>query len=409
MIQEICGEMVATMRSLPPEELGSCTELFGRWAGLVLQAYEDPSRNVWMNVGLPMEICELFQLKPVIVEGLVCLFTMRGIGKEILEQGEKFTLSKDICPFQLGAIGGLYQRMFPEPQMVLRSNHLCDSREKLAQLSAYLYQKPYAYVDLPNHGLPATEEYVTRQIEGLFKTLGEFWGVEITDSQIAEVFSCANQIRENCLRINALRKKGLTPYTAKEMSFINMLLSGYVAIDREMVRISEKIVQELAAYTDRHGFSRYPEKHRLFLMYVPFLFPTEEFDRWLEGEMNICIVFDELSDVYWEPLDPRDPFRSLARRCLQHPYVGPVRRRAEAAVQLAKEFQVDGVIHPSHWGCRQLNGAIRVIQGCFAEADIPFIDLDVDLGDPRNVNFSGIKSQIEAFVDILKKRRVALA
>lgn len=405
MIKEKCRQWTERMYSTPKEQLDACSELYGRWAELGLRCYEDSSRNAWIGETFPGEVLEIFDLVPVHIEGLVMFLTFEGLGKEIFEAGQKYTLSRDLCIFQTGSIQAIYEGAFPEPQLFLRTNVLCDGREKVLQLASHVYKKPYFYIDMPNHYTPGSVDYVARQWEGLFRELGDMFGVKPTDSKIEEVFTLSNRIRENLIEINQLRKMG-SPYPIQSMGMVEPIFAnGYLKADAELVRLSERIVAEMRSYAASSSPSS--DKIRLFWMIAPFLFPAEEFYHWLQEEKGAEIAIEEMAHIYWEPLDPKDPFRSLAKKALSLYWQGPIQRRAQMAIQNAKEYQADGVVHLSHWGCRHLIGPVKILQDCFSKESLPFLDLDIDLGDGSNINWPNLKGQLEAFLEILRRRKGA--
>ena len=49
----------------------------------------------------------------------------------------------------------------------------------------------------------------------------------------------------------------------------------------------------------------------------------------LEKEYRANIVSDELNDIYWDPIDPEDPYTGMARRAISIPINGNIQRRIE--------------------------------------------------------------------------------
>ena len=68
----------------------------------------------------------------------------------------------------------------------------------------------------------------------------------------------------------------------------------------------------------------------------------------LEENFGANIVIDELSHIWWEPMDESQPLRSLVNRMITHHIVGPLERRLEVITQLAQEYKIDGAINPAH-------------------------------------------------------------
>jgi benzoyl-CoA reductase/2-hydroxyglutaryl-CoA dehydratase subunit BcrC/BadD/HgdB len=140
----------------------------------------------------------------------------------------------------------------------------------------------------------------------------------------------------------------------------------------------------------------------LWLHYIRPYYPNEIIS-YLEA-MGASVCFNEASHVYWEPLDPAKPFESLAAKVLSIPNGGPLERRAGLALKLVDEYKVDGVIHFSHWGCRQSCGGEYVIRDLMRKRDIPMLILDGDGTDSRNYSKEQTRLRLEAFLEMLEVR-----
>ena len=115
----------------------------------------------------------------------------------------------------------------------------------------------------------------------------------------------------------------------------------------------------------------------------------------LEKEYGAAIVIDELNTVTWDPIDPNDPYKGMARRAISNPLNGKIKNRITHLQKLALDYRVDGAINPCNWGCRQGAGARGLITEGLKEIGVPVLNLEVDCVDPKNfsehsfVNFKG--------------------
>jgi len=91
----------------------------------------------------------------------------------------------------------------------------------------------------------------------------------------------------------------------------------------------------------------------------------------------------------------------LAKHHVKHPLVGPVERRLEILVQLARVYRVDGAINPAHWGCRQSSGIRLLFNDYLRSAGVSVLHLDVDCVDERNFSEGQIMTRLEAFMEML--------
>jgi benzoyl-CoA reductase/2-hydroxyglutaryl-CoA dehydratase subunit BcrC/BadD/HgdB len=83
------------------------------------------------------------------------------------------------------------------------------------------------------------------------------------------------------------------------------------------------------------------------------------------------------------------------------PSNGPIARRLQGILDGVARYGCDGVIHHSHWGCRQSAGAVRVIRDRLRREGIPLLDLDGDCLDPTNVQPGPLRTRMEAFIETL--------
>jgi len=145
---------------------------------------------------------------------------------------------------------------------------------------------------------------------------------------------------------------------------------------------------------------------RLRLMWIQNRIPFKhELDELLEQQHGAAIVIDELNDVTWEPVDPRDPFTGMARRILSVPLCANADDRVASLQRLAKDYRVDGAINPCHWGCRQGAGIRGLVEAGLERAGVPVLNLEVDCVDARNFSPGQLRPRLEAFLEMLAERR----
>jgi len=94
---------------------------------------------------------------------------------------------------------------------------------------------------------------------------------------------------------------------------------------------------------------------------------------------------------------------SLSEKMLSNSSNGPLERRVDAALKMARIYEVDGVIHFSHWGCRQSSGGASVIANALKDQGIPCMILDGDGGDPTNYSPGQTQTRLDAFVEMLDR------
>ena len=89
---------------------------------------------------------------------------------------------------------------------------------------------------------------------------------------------------------------------------------------------------------------------------------------------------------------------------LSHPLTGKIDNRLKALEQMASDYDIDGAVLFSHWGCRQSNGGARIIKDFFAKKGIPLLVLDGDCVDRSNSSAGQIKTRLQGYMEILDSK-----
>ncbi len=162
--------------------------------------------------------------------------------------------------------------------------------------------------------------------------------------------------------------------------------------------------QALRDYTHQRIASNQPEQNtqrvRLYWMHLMPYFESELLTH-LEDDLGGVIAWEEISTIWWEELDEREPLRALARKMLSLFFNGPVHRRIEMALRLIQRYHCQGAIHFSHWGCRQSAGALQVLRARLRREGLPLLVLDGDCIDPSNLQLGPLRTRLDAFIEML--------
>ena len=129
----------------------------------------------------------------------------------------------------------------------------------------------------------------------------------------------------------------------------------------------------------------------------------------LESDQGVKIIFEETNYVYWDKLDPQKPYESLSRKLITSHYNGPLERRIEVTKKLAREYNVDGVVVFSSWGCRRNNAAVPTLKRELNKIGYPLLSLDGDCVDDHNYMPGQFSTRIEGFLEMLRGRKATLS
>ena len=64
-------------------------------------------------------------------------------------------------------------------------------------------------------------------------------------------------------------------------------------------------------------------------------------------------------------------------------------------------YGIDGALLFATPACRHSNSAHMLLKDTFAELDIPFLMLDMDISDPRGYQPEQLKTRLEGFIEVM--------
>lgn len=360
-------------------------EMYGRrGAGAVLSGFL-----------VPAELLHVYGTSPMFTENLAATIAGAGYASRVLECAERFGFSRDGCSFHRATLGGAMARLLPRFDLVVATSHLCDGQNKTLEELALRTGAPYLFLDVPCDSSPASVEYLSAQLQRVEDTLAGMAGRRADRSDWNEVFACSNATRDLMVRLLELRRKRPSPFYGKaafSLAFQSALMMGTDFLQR----CYQDLVNEIEAKPPEGADERF---RVAWLLAYPYF--RESFVPQLEKELGIRVVAEEFSEVFWAPLDPARPLESLARKMLQNPNLGPVSNRIGVVERMVRDYRLDGVLHYSHWGCRQGCGGVRPIADALKGLHVPFLDLDGDCIDSRNYSRGQTLTRLQGFVELM--------
>ncbi len=368
---------------------------------LTARAYDNRQQTAWSTVFFPDEIlyaANLVPFSPEVSAGVMAAF---GRAEEMLQEAEAAGYAPDTCSFHRCAGGLDINNYLPEPDVIVGSSHLCDGAPQLFSYYAQKYKVPCWILDVPVRSGERAEDYLAGQIEDMFSWSEKVSGCKITRTKLEKVFAASNRARENWLDINNWRQKHPPVLTSPAaLAFVYLHFLGFGA--ERTADIMDILASELQSGVENNRSRSSKEVPYLLWLHLRPYFSREVFD-FIEGRAKI--VCEEMLDLYWPRLDVDRPYRSLARKILAHPGIGPLENRVQAIKSKIADYNIDGVIHFSHWGCRQSAGGTYQLQSRLKAEGIPFLDLQGDCVDPGGFSSGQIRTRLESFLEMLEMRQ----
>jgi predicted CoA-substrate-specific enzyme activase len=365
---------------------------------MLLNTYRRSSLSVLCGFLVPSELLHLYGASPISTEFLAPMLAVTDRAQRALDITEAKGFSRDTCSFHRAALGSALDGYLPSYDVIVATSHLCDGQNKTLEEMARRLGSRYYLLDVPQERTPEAIDYLATQLRELEDGLAELRGGRAGLSDWERVLGLSNETREMMIRVSEMRKHPGCPLhgkTAFNMGLLSLLMMGTPFL-------RDCYLDLLRDLESGHGWDPDSERYRiLWLLAYPYF--NGNFLPAMERQLGIRAVADELSRVHWDPLDPEAPHRSLARRMLSNPNLGPVQGRVDLVRQLVSEHQPDGVLHFSHWGCRQGCGGVRPIADELHRMGVPFLELHGDCIDGRQESEGQSWTRLEGFAELMQQ------
>ncbi|MCF6157033.1 MAG: 2-hydroxyacyl-CoA dehydratase [wastewater metagenome] len=368
--------------------------------------YANPKRTIWTTMFVPSEILFAMGLYPFCLEIGAALFAGTGQSSNGLLEAESFGVPTDICSFHRSAIGHALRNKFPKNILQVATTTLCDNNTKTIKICETVTGKDTIILDVPYEADDYSVKYLAQQLEDLTKQLEAVTGRKMKQEAFEKAIEYANQTREKMIEVNELRKNLNSPLQGSNA--LGFMFPGYLLIGSELSlkffsSLAAELREKIAENTGKKESSPKDLIRILWLELKPYF--KVDFLTKLEREQGVRIVFEETNYVYWDKLDPKNPYESLAKKLITNHYNGPLERRIEVTRKLAKEYKVDGVVVFSTWGCRRNNAAVPTLKRELNKAGYPLLSLDGDCVDDHNYMPGQFATRIEGFLEMLHGRK----
>ncbi|MFX0075335.1 MAG: 2-hydroxyacyl-CoA dehydratase subunit D [Candidatus Hermodarchaeota archaeon] len=352
----------------------------------------------WTTVFVPYEILTSMGVSGMFVEFFGAMLAGTGMSSKYLELSESKGFSTDSCSYHRTIIGAAMDGLLPEPDVLIGASIPCNGGVKALKRIGEIFNKDVFILNIPIDVTPKSIDYLTEQFEQMIEYVENETGRKLDYETLKNSIRYNNEAREYLIEVNKLCMNVPSPANSNDLK--NFIMIVLLLGTQESVEVAKLYRDEFKSRLKNNLIDVPEEKYRLMWIQNRIQFKTDLL-RLLEEKYGAKIVIDELNHIWWEPMDENDPLRSLAKRIITHPLVGPVERRLEVITKLAQDFKIDGAVNPAHWGCRQSAGARVLFKDALQKIGIPLIHLDVDCVDERNFAQGQLMTRLEAFLEML--------
>lgn len=389
------------------ESMGEVIHLLLKYVSNVLQAHvKSPENLVWYEELLTPEIPAAMGFTPFMPEslGLVLPLIESEAAIACVDRTENAGYPADMCSFIKTSLGQILADELPRPRLILTTNSPCDSAmagyvpiEERLGVPVYRMDQPYE----------TNEKSLAYYAKGLWKMidfLEQETGRKMDFDRLKEICEERNRASEYILEFRELMQNRPAPLGGLLLTmsiFGSLLLPGTEAT----TKCSKALRDEAKRRVDRNIGALEDERIRVILWNPPFLIDGGLF-QWMEETYGAIIVMDMLAYRSYGMIDissPESMIRDLAHDMMKGPMArhtrGSAKNYYEDLIRLYREYAADMVLMASHQGCKNALAMSGIIRDLFRKKDIPLLDIQYDLVDPRVTSPEEIRNQVSHFME----------
>ena len=313
------------------------------------------------------------------------------------------SLPRNICPLiksSFGAVvdsccgGNLACPHVPLVDVVV-AEATCDGKKKMYEiLPDYL---PTYVLDLPQKPeSPEALNYFLSEIRKFGKFMEDLTGTIVSEDALRREIRSANETRRLLHRFFGMRKRDPPPIRGSEVLRV-MQKQFFLSPDQFRQGISRLCDEmEHAAPETRTG-------PRIMISGCPMAAGNTKVPDIIEQKGGVIVVEESCTGTrsFWDLVDEdKDPLTALAERYLDIPCacMTPNDQRITRIVDLAKQYDVQGVVYYTLQFCHAYNIERLRVQRALKKEKIPMLALESDYGD-SDIEQIGIR--VDAFLEMI--------
>jgi len=360
---------------------------------------------VWRNLFFPTEILNAMDCRIRTLETYAALFGRRpNFVKETLGKAAQKGFDGQTCSF-LRMLEGME---LDKPDYVVSTMQPCQQAERVFADLVREYNIPdrlYSLQTPVNSHTRNAIEMIADGLEESVQLMEKAFGRKLDPARLEEACILSNEAAVLAKKCAELRFTS-PPLVRGSEAIYNAVVFSQLWGHQDLVDIQKAYYEELLQKKE-WAEKRYSigDTHRLLWLHLPPFYDTRHLD-FVETTCNAPIVFEETNFVGWELLDPKDPYRSLARKLLQSGFLDPT-LRIDYVKRAVAAGQFNGVILYTH-GFGRCSLADRAFSKQLRETldsvGVPLLTLEGDCMD-ASIDPCSTVTKISSFVEALNLNR----
>jgi benzoyl-CoA reductase/2-hydroxyglutaryl-CoA dehydratase subunit BcrC/BadD/HgdB len=319
-----------------------------------------------------------------------------------IEAAEEY-LPRNLCPLIKSSFGSVIDQKCSKTKScphfglvdLIVAEATCDGKKKMYELlDRYI---PTYVMDIPQKPENQNaQEYYIKELESLQDVLEKLTGNKITDVLLMNEIKSANETRRLLHAIYELRKKDSPPIRGTEM--LKVLQQMHFLAPDEFRKNLVLLFDELKVK------KRENSGPRIMISGCPMSAGNMKVPEIIEERGGLIVVEESCTGTraFWDLVDEKqEPMRALAERYLKIPCacMSPNDRRIAQILQLAGDFNVDGVVYYTLQFCHGYNVEKYRVGEALKKSNIPLLSIETDYSE---ADTEQIKTRVDAFLEMLE-------
>ncbi|MDR3349555.1 MAG: acyl-CoA dehydratase activase [Acidaminococcales bacterium] len=320
---------------------------------------------------------------------------------EIVASGELITQSV-FCDFTKSILGAFKEGVALYKALdKVYTFYTCDCIKKVGEAIGDFFTSSEIFTLPRLRHKASSRDYYHREILNFKEDLEKLSGNNIAAEAVKEQIKLYNQVRRSLKTISDLRKRENPPITGKD--FLDLVKAYYYLPPHELLALYEEIYRQILSKADD---GRKPIRlmmaggivadgdRRLLELVEDIAGARVVIEDHCTGARNVSYQIDETID----------PYRAIAEGYLdQSPCtrMKPLQERIEISGQLAKEYQVDGILYVYLKFCPCYGQIKHQFFKHYQELGIPVLEIALDYSASDQ---GQLKTRLEAFIEVLGER-----
>jgi benzoyl-CoA reductase/2-hydroxyglutaryl-CoA dehydratase subunit BcrC/BadD/HgdB len=230
-------------------------------------------------------------------------------------------------------------------------------------------------------------------------------GLKMDFSRLQEACHLSNEARIISKKCNELRFTSPPLMRGSQAVYFSSIFSqlwgkkDFVELQQlyynDLLEAKERVEKELTI----------DDTHRLIWLHLP-PFYSGDLLNYVETTCRAPIVFEEVNFIGWEPLDLKDPYRSLARKLMTVGFLDP-QARVDYIVKQAVKAKFNGCILYNHMfgRCSMADTSFQKhLREELKKQSVPLLVLDGDCVDPT-IDPCSTKTKISSYIEALNEKK----